>query len=52
MPEPKDCKCGERMRTRTSKACGAEQLRYMVCRKCGASCRCLVKATAIWRRQK
>jgi hypothetical protein len=54
MPDDKrDCKaCGERMRTRTSKPYGAEQLRYMQCKRCGNTCRCVVKASSIWRRQR
>jgi hypothetical protein len=49
----RDCReCGDRLRVRTSKAVGNVQLRYLQCRKCGSTCRCIVQANAVFRRQR
>lgn len=49
----RDCRdCGDRLRVRTSKAVGNQQLRYMQCRRCGATCRCVVKADQVFRRSR
>jgi hypothetical protein len=50
MSEKRQCKCGDKLRTISSRAVGEQQLRYMQCRKCGARCKCVVKADAVFRR--
>ncbi len=47
-----NCDCGEgRMRTRSSRQRGDYQLRYLECRVCGATCRCVVKADVLYRKR-
>jgi DNA-directed RNA polymerase subunit RPC12/RpoP len=39
------CKCGEKLRTRSSRACGDERQRYVRCPRCGARGVVFVKTT-------
>jgi DNA-directed RNA polymerase subunit RPC12/RpoP len=39
------CTCGEKLRTRSSRACGDERQRYVRCPRCGARGVVFVKTT-------
>ena len=45
MADRPQCRCGNRMVTRSSRSIGAEQQRYIRCPKCGARGTVFVKTT-------
>lgn len=47
----RECRCGARMKVRTSRTCGSTAVQYLRC-TCGASARVAVPAKELWRRRR